>query len=108
MGKILKQNSTPKGWFRGCELIYDVKLLNRKGIYLYSCIKIWKCFNVAPKKLKLQDFRNYLTGDNISEEEFEIFKYVCKKKLIKNLGKYHYLCLKCDVLLLTVVFENFR
>jgi len=58
--------------------------------------------------LKFEDFKNDLTGDDISQENYEFFENICKRFNIKTLGDYHDLYLKSDVLLLADVFENFR
>ena len=58
--------------------------------------------------MKLEDFKNDLTGDNISEEDFQFFSKTYKQFNIRTLGEYHDLYLKTDVLLLADVFENFR
>src|SRR5271163_4427875 len=65
-------------------------------------------FDVDPNRLEPRHFRNDLTGDDISEDDFNFYHEVCNKFNIKNLGEYHDLYLKSDVLLLTDVFENFR
>ena len=68
----------------------------------------WKKFDVSITELKLQDFKNDLTGDDIKKEDFEFFKSICKQFSIKTLGEYHDLYLKSDVLLLADVFEIFE
>jgi hypothetical protein len=83
-------------------------LMIRKGVYPYSYMTGYKKFNINPRKLKLQDFKNDLTGDCISEENYKHYLNVCDKFQIKTLGDYHDLYLKSDVLLLADVFENFR
>ena len=59
-------------------------------------------------QLTKSDFRNDLTGEDISDCDYEFYKEICGKFNIKTLGEYHDLYLKSDVLLLSDVFENFR
>ena len=49
-----------------------------------------------------------LTGGRISGKEYENVVNVCKKYGMKTMKDYHDLYLKCDVLLLADVFEQFR
>ena len=42
---------------------------------------------------------------NISDEDYEHAQRLWKELEIKNLGEYHDLCLKTDLLLLSNVFE---
>src|SRR5882757_11065490 len=86
----------------------DSKLMTRKGVYPYSYMNDWKKFDIHVSKLCMEDFRNDLTGDDITIEDFSFFKSICKQFNIKTLGAYHDLYLKSDVLLLADVFENFR
>ena len=86
----------------------DTQLMTRKGIYPYSYMDCWDKFDVTPETLTKIDFRNDLTGDDITDEDFEFYSEVCNKFNIKSLGEHHDLYLKSDVLLLADVFENFR
>src|SRR6476469_10592716 len=49
-----------------------------------------------------------MTGEKISDDDFRFFGEVCQKFNIRNLGEYHDLYLKTDILLLADVFEHFR
>ena len=49
-----------------------------------------------------------LTGRNISDKDYEHLLKVRNKFEIKKMKNYHNLYLKCDVLLLADVFEEFR
>ena len=81
-----------------------VELLSRKGIYPYDYMNGIKKLSeeTLPAKEKLF---SKLNDCGVSDEDFER----CWKEFgVKNLGEYHDLYLKSDVLLLTDVFEEFR
>ena len=84
------------------------ELMTRKGVYPYSFMDGYDTFDFDPFTLTKSDFRNDLTGEDISDRDYEFYKEICKKFDIKTLGEYHDLYLKSDVLLLSDVFENFR
>ena len=65
-------------------------------------------FDIDPLTLTKSDFRNDLTGEDISDGDYEFYKAICEKFAMKTLGEYHDLYLKSDVLLFADVFENFR
>ena len=52
-------------------------------------------------------FFNYLNGCCISDEQYSRATDIWKVFNVKNLGEYHDLYLKTDVLLLCDVFEKF-
>ena len=107
----LKQGGLDKFKNVSEEFGYDTErteLMTRKGIYPYSFMDSYDKFDIDPLTLTKFDFRSDLTGEDISDEDFEFYKEICNKFNIKTLGEYHDLYLKSDVLLLSDVFENFR
>ena len=83
-----------------------LKLVNEKGIYPYEYMSSFKKFkeNKLPDKWK---FFSSLKDCGISEKEYQRAIKACQMFEIKNLGEYHDLYLKTDVLLLCDVFEKF-
>ena len=90
------------------EIFKDEKLnlMARKGVYPYDYMDSFKKFkSQLPKK---EDFYSILTEKDISNEDYQHVKNVWNTFNLKNMGDYHDLYLKSDILLLVDVFENFR
>ena len=91
-------------------LIYDINkyfLLLRKSVYSCEYMDDWEKFNEASLPEK-EDFYSDLNMDDITDSGYNHAKIVCKDFEIKDLGEYHDLYLKSDMLLLVDVSENFR
>ena len=85
----------------------DMNLLCQKGIYPYSYIKSFDVFEescLPPQEA----FRNDLTGDGISNEEYSFAKKVWETMGCDSLGDYHDIYLYQDIFLLADIFEQFR
>jgi len=82
-------------------------LLKKKGVYPYSYMDSFSKFRETELPAR-KDFYNKLNQIDISEDEYQHARKVWDAFKIKNLGEYHDLYLKTDVLLLSDVFENFR
>ena len=82
-------------------------LMKEKGFYPYDYMGTVEKF--AEKRLpNKEDFCSLLTDEGISEEDYQHAINVWETFGIENMGQYHDLYLKSDVLLLADVFENFR
>ena len=84
-----------------------VELLSRKGVYPYDYMNGIKTFSEEKLPTK-EEFVSELNDCGISEEDFDHAQRIWKEFGVKNLGEYHDLYLKSDVLLLADVFEEFR
>ena len=83
------------------------ELLSRKGIYPYDYMNGIKKFSEEKLPPKEELFSK-LNDCGVSDEDFDHAKRIWKEFEVKNLGEYHDLYLKSDVLLLADVFEEFR
>ena len=82
-------------------------LLTEKGVYPYDYMNSFDKFNDEHLPTKEQ-FYSRLTEEDLTNDDYKKAKQIWKHFGIKNMGEYHDLYLKTDVLLLTDVFENFR
>ena len=82
-------------------------LMKEKGAYPYDYMDSFQKFSQTqlPKR---DDFYSLLTNEEISESEYAHAQKVWETFGIENMGQYHDLYLKSDVLLLADIFENFR
>ena len=87
------------------ELQYE--LLTRKGIYRYEYMSSWDKFKESQLP-SIEAFYNKLNMSKISEDNYQHAQRVWKEFGIRNLGDYHDLYLRTDVVLLANVFEGFR
>ena len=81
--------------------------LLRKGIYPYDYMDSTARFEETNFP-KIEDFNSILRNEGIKPEEYEHGLHIYKKFGCRNLGDYHDIYLKTDVLLLADVFEEFR
>ena len=88
--------------FKGKEL----DLMSQKGVYPYDFMDSFDKFNekLPPK----EEFYSILNDEHISGEDYKHAQNVWNTFNLKNMGEYHDLYLKSDILLLADVFENFR
>ena len=87
------------------ELQYD--LLTRKGVYPYEYVYSWDQFEETQLP-PISAFFSNLNMSSISEEDYQHAQPVWKEFGIHNLGDYHDLYLRTDVVLLANVYEAFR
>ena len=87
------------------ELQYN--LLTRKGIYPHEFMLSWD----KPEEIQLppiEAFHSNFNMSNISHDDYQHAQHVWDEFRIRNLGDYHDLYLRTDVILLANIFEAFR
>ena len=84
-----------------------LNLMKQKGVYPYDYMDSFDRFteNKLPNK---GDFYSILNDEHISDEQYTHAIKVWNTFKLYNMGEYHDLYLKSDILLLADVFENFR
>ena len=83
------------------------KLLIRKGIYPYEYMDDWDKFRETTLPPK-EAFYSKLSMSGVSDQDYEHALGVWREFGINNLGEYHDLYLRMDIILLANVFEAFR
>ena len=87
------------------ELQYD--LLTRKGVYPYEYVNSWDRFNETQLP-PIDAFYSNLNMSSIGKEDHQRAQRVWEEFGIHNLGNYHDLYLRTDVVLLANVYNAFR
>ena len=83
------------------------KLLIRKGIYPYEYMDSWNKFEETSLP-SIERFYSSLNMSGISNSNYEHACSIWQEFRIRNIGEYHDLYLRTDVVLLVNVFESFR
>ena len=83
------------------------KLLTRKGVYPYEYMSSWDRFEDT-KLPPIESFCSSLNMSKISESDYKHTQRVWEEFGVQNMGDYHSLYLRTDVVLLLNVFEAFR
>ena len=83
------------------------KLLTRKGIYPYEYMMSWEKFEETELP-PIEAFYSELNMSGVSEDDYQHAQQVWKEFGTRNLGEYHDLYLRMDVVLPENVFEKFR
>ena len=83
------------------------ELLIRKGIYPYEYMDSWDRFKKTSLP-SIERFYSSLNMSGISDSDYEHACSIWQEFRIRNMGEYHDLYLRTDVVLLANVFETFR
>ena len=84
-----------------------LNLMVRKGTYPYDYMDSFDQFNEQTLPTK-EEFYSIMNDQHISASDYNHAQNVSNIFKLRNMGEYHDLYLKSDVLLLADVFENFR
>ena len=83
------------------------KLLIRKGIYPYEYMDSWDRLKETSLP-SIDRFYSNLNMSGVSDKDYEHACSIWREFGIRNMGEYHDLYLRTDVILLANVFESFR
>ena len=83
------------------------ELMKQKGVYPYDYMDSFDKFNKTELPTK-EAFYSILSNERITDGDYQHAQNVWKTFKLQNMGEYHNLYLKSDILLLADVFENFR
>ena len=84
-----------------------LSLMSQKGVYPYDYMDCFEKFNQTELPTK-DEFFSGLNDQHITNREYDHAREVWETFSLKNMGEYHDLYLKSDVLLLADVFKSFR
>ena len=85
----------------------EFRLMRQKVVYPYDYMDSFAKFN--EKELpRSEDFYRFLNDTHISEREYEHTQNVWKTFSLRDMGEYHDLYLRSDIILLADVFQNFK
>ena len=85
----------------------EFELLTRKGVYPYSYMDSHTKFD-EDKLPPIEAYKNDLTGEKLSEKDYNFAKEIWDTFQLQNLGELHDLYVSTDTLLLADVFDGFR
>ena len=105
MNNLVKDGTKLIGFKDYSEAQYE--LLIRKGVYPYEYMTSWDRFEETQFP-PMEAFYSKLNISDISDEDYEHVQRVWSSFGMKNVGEYHNLYLKTDVILLANIFEAFR
>ena len=92
--------------FKNCNHC-QCELLIWKGIYPYKYMDSWDRFEET-RLPSIATFYSNLSMSGVSDKDYNHARKVWRVFGIKNMGEYHDLYLRTDVVLLVNVFESFR
>ena len=103
-------NNLPDEAFKYTKEVFQnelFKLMKRKGVYPYDYMDSFEKFNENDLPTK-ENFYSILNDEHISDNDYQHTKNRWNTFNLKNIGDYHDLYVKSDILVLADVFENFR
>lgn len=103
-------NTLPNDKFQNTSEVFradELEIIKQKGVYPYESMDSFQKFEESEFRSK-DNIDNQINDEGISEDTYKHAQSVWSKFKCLNLGDYHDLCLKSDIVLLANVFENFR
>ena len=85
----------------------NFQIMKQKGIFPYDYMDSFSKFDKPDLPAK-EEFYSILNDENTTDDQYNHAKEVWNTFNLKNVGEYHDLYLRSDILLLSDVFENFR